>query len=88
MKDKKEWEKKIERLLVNLFEEESIPLAYARIVGIQDYIHKVLKAQKQDLKKKVEGMKNEIPFYIGGHQDYVDTGYNQAILDIIKLLEE
>ena len=52
-----------------------------------------LKAQKQELKKKVEGMKKEIPNPQGYTMNAVkeqqqEIGYNQALSDIINLLKE
>jgi hypothetical protein len=59
---------------------------------LENFISRLLKAQKQELKKKVEGMKKEGSFLFTKSNGSVDTltqfAYNQALEDIIKLLEE
>ena len=56
---------------------------------IKSFIHQLLKAQKADLKKKVEGMK----YYTEGtlldvDQEQKEDGFNEACDKFIKLLED
>ncbi len=46
-----------------------------------------LSEYRQELKKKVEGMEKDDPWVYGFNVD-MTAGYNQALSDVIKLLEE
>jgi hypothetical protein len=91
MKDFDNWEKEFKDWrTVNLKEEgEDACGAWESyyVDELMAFIHQLLKAQKQELRKKVEGMevksdKYDDPMYIAE-----DEGYNQALSDIINLLK-
>lgn len=56
---------------------------------LEDKIMELLKAQRQDLKKKVEGKRFDTEgTLLDVYQERFEDGYNRAIQDVLKLLEE
>jgi cell fate (sporulation/competence/biofilm development) regulator YmcA (YheA/YmcA/DUF963 family) len=87
MKTKSNWEKEFDKRFEN-FIDWSIVCGTKQPDELKSFICSLLSSQNQSLKKKVEGMKMK-------DEDttvYTDFGrmdaYNQAIQDILKLLEE
>jgi ElaB/YqjD/DUF883 family membrane-anchored ribosome-binding protein len=70
-----------------------IEIIIEEIDDIKDFIEKVLSQQRQELKKKVEGIKKNYKAFMAdtksqARSNLKSRGYNEALSDIITILEE
>jgi hypothetical protein len=67
-----DWEKEIEKIV-------------SVHTGVKVFISDLLKSQRQDLLKELRGEVNKLQ--VKPMEDYLVTGYSDALDDVIKLLE-